>query len=134
MIVRGSTPTHKFVLPFSPLDISDAIITYQQNGVTVINKKLKDVYIDMESNAVCVQLTQRETLSFFCGEKYSDNIVNIQVRVIDNNGNVYASNIIREKAVNILWDEIIDTIPKDEDIVYYDGGNVRQGVLLCQKD
>ena len=125
MIVRGSTPTHKFVLPFSPLDISDAIVTYQQNGVTVINKKLKDIYMDMESNSVCVQLTQQETLSFFYGEKYSDNIVNIQIRIIDNNGNVCASNIIREKVADILWDEIIDTVPKDKDIVYYDGGNVR---------
>ena len=124
MIVRGTTPTHKFVLPFSPLDVSDVIITYQQSGVTVVNKKIDSVTIDMSTNALCVQLDQRETLSFSCGKKYSDNIVNIQIRIIKSDGSVYASNIIRDKISDILWDEIMNVRPEANDIVYYDGGDI----------
>lgn len=45
MIVRGTTPYHNFIVPFSTSDVSELYITYLQNGETIIEKSLSDVEI-----------------------------------------------------------------------------------------
>ena len=38
MIMRGTTPFHSFILPFTTADISDIYITYIQNGQMKVEK------------------------------------------------------------------------------------------------
>ncbi|MGF6375131.1 putative nucleic-acid-binding protein [Clostridiales Family XIII bacterium PM5-7] len=115
MIVRGTTPTHNFAMPFSIEDISEVIIAYVQDDEIVIEKEKGDIELDLENNIMSVQLSQEETLRFAVKDKYIDNIVLIQVRVILIDNYAYASDIIREKVADVLVDREI-TIGGDADV------------------
>lgn len=53
--------------PEDPTTYSAVLVTFQQNGINVINKSLADLTID--GDAFVVQLTQAETAMFESGQQ-----------------------------------------------------------------
>lgn len=100
MIIRGTTPTLEFAIPFDTELIDEAFVTLSQNREVVIDKPLQDC--ECSENKLLVQLTQQETLSLAC-----DCITEIQVRVRLKDGAAMASNIITVDTKRILKDGAI---------------------------
>ena len=130
MIYRGSTPTHTFVLPFDIENITNMYITYRQRGCNIIHKNFVDNFedfsADIDNREVSVELSQNETLAFSCGNKYTDNIVEIQLSVLLESRSAVISDPIRDKVVNTASDFIMhDTTNRLTDSkITYDGGSI----------
>lgn len=99
-MMRGTTPTHIFTLPFEANLLSNIRIIYTQGDEQVFVKEVKDCNID--GNTVTVRLTQEETFLFDC-KKY----VEIQVRALTHGGDVLNSNIMKESVERCLDNEVI---------------------------
>lgn len=99
-MIRGSTPTHIFTLPFGMENIKTVEITYAQNEEV----KLKKTNIDctLEENTVSVKLTQEDTFKF--DEKP---LVEIQIRVLTLGGDVIASDIMYATVKDCLSSEVL---------------------------
>lgn len=120
MIVRGTTPYHKFVVPMSSQDIDTIYITYLQNGEIVLDKTGEDISVEdvdietenahmedyeiepSESSQVTLHLTQEDTLKFKFYPAAEKNIAVIQLRILTSEGEAYASNPIRERIFGVL--------------------------------
>ena len=120
MIVRGTTPYHKFVVPMSSQDIDTIYITYLQNGEIVLDKTGEDVSVEdvdietenahmedyeiepSESSQVTLHLTQEDTLKFKFYPAAEKNIAVIQLRILTSEGEAYASDPIRERIFGVL--------------------------------
>lgn len=50
MIMRGTTPFHSFILPFTSDSISDIYITYTQNGQLKVEKATTDIVLEDITN------------------------------------------------------------------------------------
>lgn len=132
MIVRGTTPYHTFILPLKVEDIDTLYITYLQNNEVILDKaynssgveitdtdfetenanmeNLADNEVDMNEESlskITVHLTQEETLKFHFYPAAEKNIAVVQVRVLDTNGEAYASNPVRERIFGVLKDGVI---------------------------
>ena len=138
MIVRGTTPYHSFVLPMTSDKIDKLYITYLQNDEVVLEKELgasgveiEDSNFEMEnasvepleegvadttpSSKVTVHLTQEDTLKFHFYPAARKNIAVIQIRVLDVDGEAYASNPVTERIFGVLKDGVIgDEADTDE--------------------
>lgn len=120
MIVRGTTPYHKFVVPMSSQDIDTIYITYLQNGEIVLDKTGEDISVEdvdietenahmedyeiepSESSQVTLHLTQEDTLKFKFYPAAEKNIAVIQLRILTSEGEAYASDPIRERIFGVL--------------------------------
>lgn len=60
MIIRGTTPTLEFGLPFDTEMIDIGYVTVQQNKTTIIEKPLS--ICECEGNVLSAKLTQEDTL------------------------------------------------------------------------
>jgi hypothetical protein len=98
-MIRGTTPTHIFNLPFDTALIDKIKITYAQNGVVVLTKEKADCKID--GNAVTVRLTQEDTLKFDASR------VQIQVRVLTTGGDALASVIVTKPCEEVLEEGVL---------------------------
>ena len=137
MIVRGTTPYHSFILPMAVESISELYVTYLQNGEVVLDKSTSDGNLELENvdlsteNAnvenltdeeieidpsckLTIHLTQEDTLAFKFFPAAEKNIAVIQVRVLDNNGEAYASDPIRERIYGVLKDGVIGESSNEE--------------------
>lgn len=99
-MIRGTTPTLRFTLPFGTEMIADAWVTFAQYNRVILDKHLSDCQCD--GNDLIVKLTQEDTLKF-CTERN----VEIQIRIKDPAGNSIASNIMKEDVGRILKDGVI---------------------------
>ena len=97
---RGTTPVHKFFLPFSAELIKDVEITYQQTRRDVLVRRLADCTLD--GDCIMTTLTQEETFSFAEG-----GVVDIQIRVITTRGDVLASDIFHVTSERCLSEEVL---------------------------
>ena len=97
---KGTTPTHTFILPITGDTIKGVEVTYSQNQKVVLQKDIDDCTID--GNVLSVTLTQLETFEFADGMN-----VEIQVRVLDEDDNVFASNIMCVPCHRCLSDEVL---------------------------
>lgn len=61
-MIRGTTPTHIFTLPFEASTIAELRVTYEQNGEIVLEKTETDC--ELSGNSVKVKLSQEDTLKF----------------------------------------------------------------------
>lgn len=61
-MIRGTTPTHTFTLPFDSTGITKLSIAYAQGGRVVLEKTLPDCNI--KGNVITVSLTEEDTLKF----------------------------------------------------------------------
>ena len=120
MIVRGTTPYHKFVVPMPSQDIDTIYITYLQNGEIVLDKTGEDVSVEdvdietenahmedyeiepSESSQVTLHLTQEDTLKFKFYPAAEKNIAVIQLRILTSEGEAYASDPIHERIFGVL--------------------------------
>lgn len=98
---KGTTPTHTFELPVAMVNaIKSVEVTYSQNKQIVLQKDTWDCIID--GNVVSVTLSQLDTF------KFRDDVnVEIQVRVLDNAGNAFASSIMCVSCERCLSDEVL---------------------------
>ena len=99
-MIRGTTPTHGFVLPFDTDMIQTIQIIYAQNDETVLTKGNDDCTFD--GNTASVKLTQEETFLFT-----EDVPVEVQVRVLTTDGDAMASHVMRVHCDECLSDEVL---------------------------
>lgn len=99
-MIRGTTPTLEFTLPFDTLLLAEAWVTLSQNGSEVVNKTLEDC--SCEGRKLTVRLTQEDTLKL-----RSDINTEIQIRARTHEGDALASNIITASTNRILKDGVI---------------------------
>lgn len=99
-MIRGTTPTHTFTLPFDVDLIKSLRVIYQQNDETVLIKTLTDCAV--AGNVISYKLTQEETLQFAQNAK-----VSIQIRVLTNDGDALASRICTVGVGACLEDGVI---------------------------
>jgi hypothetical protein len=99
-MIRGTTPTLEFFLPFDISLLAEAFVTLAQNGTVVVDKSLKDC--ECSGECLKVQLTQNDTL------KLDDKIhTEIQIRAKTMMGEALASNIFTCDTGRILKDGVI---------------------------
>jgi hypothetical protein len=87
VIFQGSTPVHEITLPIHTNYLKTAIVTYKQDGQTVLEKKTPDV--EFNEYDLVIHLTQEETLSLV-----EDKITEIQVKIKTLDGEVVPSDVI----------------------------------------
>lgn len=100
-MIRGTTPTHTFVLPFDSTTVDKIKITYSQLDKEILTKTNKDVTFDGDN--VIVTLSQAETFRF--SEK--NGAVSIQVRVVTTGGDALASKIMSVGVGKCLDKEVL---------------------------
>lgn len=99
-MIRGTTPTHIFNLPFSVNEIKSVRITYEQNGENVLEKT--EAHCLFSDKAIIVKLTQEETLLFEGRRK-----VYVQLKALTMTGDVLSH---KAKAIDVnrcLTDEVL---------------------------
>lgn len=128
MIVRGTTPYHSFILPMTSDKISELYVTYLQNEEVVLEKHIgddgvviEDSNFEMEnasveplednnvdpSSKLTIHLTQEDTLKFHFYPAARKNIAVIQIRILDVDGEAYASDPVNERVFGVLKDGVI---------------------------
>ena len=131
MITRGTTPYHSFILPLTTDKIEKIYVTYFQNEKIVFEKKLGDNGVEIvdsnfetenanvenltdeeinsltPSSKLTIHLTQEDTLKFKFYPAARKNIAVIQIRVLDKDGEAYASDPITERIFGVLKDGVI---------------------------
>lgn len=65
MIIRGTTPTMSFSLPFNTDQIEVGFVTVQQNGSTVFEKPTSEC--NCAGNTVSAKFSQEDTLALTSG-------------------------------------------------------------------
>lgn len=99
-MIRGTTPTLEFIIPFDTGQLSEAFVTLSQNETIIIDKALTDCQCN--ENKLSVRLTQEETLKLQC-----DCMTEIQIRAKTLEGEAIASQIIKVNTERILKDGVI---------------------------
>lgn len=97
-MIRGTTPTHKFVLPFDVPEGAKVIVVYSQMDNIILEKKTSDCSI--EKNIINVSLTDQETLKFNCNKAFHKDEfklwpVEIQIGIETIDGTKMWSNIMQ---------------------------------------
>lgn len=96
-MIRGTTPTFEFTLPFSTDLLAEGYITFAQGSHNVIEKELSEC--TCEGERITLRLSQADTLKFNSGRK-----VEIQMRVKTLDGEALASEMIETTVDRILKD------------------------------
>lgn len=130
MIVRGTTPYHTFIVPMQSESISEVYITYLQNNEVVLDKDktdvtIEDIVLDTENaeiddtefteeepevvptSQITLHLTQEDTLKFKFFPAAEKNIAVVQLRILDSDGEAYASDPVHERIFGVLKDGVI---------------------------
>ena len=139
MIVRGTTPYHTFIVPMQSESIEEVYITYLQNNEVVLDKDktsvtIEDVELETENaevndtelaeeeeteviptSQITLHLTQEDTLKFKFYPAAEKNIAVVQLRILDTNGEAYASNPVQERIFGVLKDGVIPSNETDSD-------------------
>ena len=98
-MIRGTTPTFTFNLPFEASALKSAYITIKSHNIE-IEKAISDCTIGEKS--ISTTLTQEETLKLTAGKR-----VKIQLRVLTEGGNALATEIYVVDAEDILKEGVI---------------------------
>lgn len=99
-MIRGTTPTLTYTLPFETRDIERLWIAFAQRGREVLLLDAERCTID--GNKVVTKLTQEETLTL-----QQNATVEMQLRVLMVDGTALASRIITCPVNRILKDGVI---------------------------
>ena len=94
-MIRGTTPTLEFTIPFNTSVLAEAFVTLSQNGNVVLDKALHEC--SCQERKLSVKLSQEETLKLDCSCK-----TEIQVRAKTIEGEVLASDIVVVNTGRIL--------------------------------
>lgn len=101
-MIRGTTPSFEFTLPFSVDLLAKAYITFKQSGKIVLDKELNEC--SCEGNKIVLNLTQQDTLRFISTRDVHTRKVEIQIRAKTANGKAIASNLMFDDVDRILKD------------------------------
>ena len=102
IIIRGTTPTHEFELPYPKEMVEDIRVIYGQNDKALFTKNLDECQIS--DGKIAVSLIQEETFLFVPRKP-----VQIEVRIKLTNGKVVRTeDPIVLKVINSMSDEVID--------------------------
>lgn len=101
-MIRGTTPTLEFTMPFDTSLIAELYITITQNGATALEKTLSDC--NCNDTSVSLTLTQEDTLRLE-QKPYSNSEMQIRVRTIA--GEALASDIMSIYVDRILKEGVI---------------------------
>ena len=101
-MIRGTTPTLEFTLPFDTSLIAEMYITLTQNGTTMLEKTLSDC--NCSGTSVSLTLTQEDTLGLQQQPRLQ---AEIQIRVRTTSGEALASDIMRVYVGRILKEGVI---------------------------
>lgn len=99
-MIRGTTPTHTFTLPFGVETVAKVRILYAQHDEVLVTKTEEDC--TMTGQTIQVRLTQEETLALD-----SSTVVAIQLRVLTTGGEALASDIMRVLPGDCLENEVM---------------------------
>ena len=99
-MIRGTTPTHTFTIPFDASLIAKCRIIYAQDGVEIFCKNTEDCILVGQS--IKTRLTQEETFSLDCKK-----CVEIQVRVLTKTGDALSSLVMKVGLDKCLDDEVL---------------------------
>ena len=99
--IRGTTPTHTFILPFHTSLFEDFSVAYREVRTREVKVKRDMTNCEMDENVIAVTLTQEESLSFTPGA-----IVEVQLKVYSDTGEVLASPSYRLLAEDVLDERI----------------------------
>ncbi len=106
-MIRGTTPTLQFNLPFlaSLIKSAQILISYVDNlKEVVIEKKLEDC--ELGEKTISTNLTQEETLAF-----PAPTIAEVQLRVVINEGEkdiAMATDVYKVKVKKLLKDGVLE--------------------------
>ncbi len=101
-MIRGTTPTLEFTLPFDTSLIAEMYITLTQNGTTTMEKTLSDC--NCSGTSVSLTLTQEDTLGL---RQQPRSQGEMQIRVRTTAGEALASDIMSVYIGKILKDGVI---------------------------
>lgn len=99
-MIKGTTPTHVFSLPFGMEMIKTIEITYAQGGMVKVKKGNDDCTFD--GNKASVKLSQEDTFKFI-----EDACVEVQVRVLTLGEDALASDVMRIHCEECLSEEVL---------------------------
>lgn len=99
-MIRGTTPTLEFTLPFEVETLSALYVTFKQAGRTVAERTLQECRY--EGKVLLVELSQDETLAFTAGQQ-----VDMQIRVKFTSGKALASEIMTTSVQPVLKGGVI---------------------------
>ena len=99
-MIRGTTPTLKFLIPFDTSLLATAYITLAQNDEVILEKELTEC--ECGGRYLSVRLKQEDTLKLQCDCK-----TEIQVRAKTQEGDSLASDIFIVDTERILKDGVI---------------------------
>lgn len=101
-MIKGTTPTHTFILPFDVANIKQCKVTYAQNDSEVLSKNAVDC--TLTENKIIVELTQEDTLKFDASQN-----VQIQLRVLTQEDKALASKIAVRPVYKVLNNEVMSS-------------------------
>ena len=99
-MIRGTTPTHTFNIPFDTSVIKEVRIIYAQDDIELFTKSTEDC--ELKDTNIIVTLTQQDTFKFD-HKKY----VQIQIRILTIYGEVLSSVIDKIGVSQCLSDEVL---------------------------
>ena len=102
-MIRGTTPTLQFTLPFDTEKLKEGYITLTQSRIVTLEKALADC--SCKGKIVRVRLTQEETLKLMEGKRRG--VTELQLRVLTKNDEALASDIIQLDIGGILKEGVI---------------------------
>lgn len=95
-MIRGTTPTHTFKVPFDTSLIKEVRVIYAQADAPIICKETGDCTLN--GDTIVTTLTQEDTFKFDCKK-----VVQIQIRVLTKAGEVLSTRV-----QNICIDKCLD--------------------------
>ena len=101
-MIRGTTPTLEFTLPFDCSLLTEIYITFAQYGTTVLEKSMADC--TCSGTLVTLSLSQEDTLKM---KQDRMAIAEVQLRVRTKDGSALASNIMQIRVDIILKEGVI---------------------------
>ena len=99
-MIRGTTPTHTFNLPFEVGMIKECRIIYAQDNEVILKKDNSKCIL--EGTTIKVELTQQDTFKFD-----SNKPVQIQIRILTTNDVALASVVTTVGIAKCLDDEVM---------------------------
>lgn len=99
-MIRGTTPTHTFTIPFETDLIADLRISYAQSNGEIVSKIKDDA--TLVGNTISVTLTQEDTLKFDCSQK-----VLVQIKIKTHKGEVMGSDVMCISVERCLNEEVL---------------------------
>lgn len=102
-IIRGTTPTLRFKIPFEQAIIKVAYITFEQNGKDILEKSTNDENVELTDELITIKMSQEDTLAF----SNINGKAEMQIRILLTDDTAVASKIYKVSVDRILKEGVI---------------------------